>query len=113
MAIANRDLYWLAGLLEGEGCFGLCVNHNKGKVYRYPQIQLRMCDKDVMQRAANLLGAPINKYSQHRPTQSDYYQFSITCQRAAIWMNKLYPLLGKRRQKAIIKALKNSNKAYL
>ena len=42
------DIAWLAGLLEGEGCFRL----DKGK---YPIIRLGMGDEDVVVRAASLM----------------------------------------------------------
>ncbi len=43
-----KDLAWLGGLLEGEGCFMI----PKGS----PRIALAMSDKDVVQRAARLMG---------------------------------------------------------
>lgn len=49
MLSSGADIAWLAGLLEGEGCFYL----NRG---RYPGIRLQMSDQDVVERAAVMLG---------------------------------------------------------
>ena len=45
-----RDLYWLAGLLEGEGSF------MRGPPSRpnMPAIAIQMTDEDVIQRVAQL-----------------------------------------------------------
>src|SRR5260221_14299991 len=43
----------LAGLLEGEGSFS--TTRADGHVY--PVLQLKMCDKDVVERAAAMIGA--------------------------------------------------------
>jgi hypothetical protein len=44
---------WLAGLLEGEGYFGLIPNKVKGKTYRYARVGVTMTDEDVIRRAAS------------------------------------------------------------
>ena len=56
----SKDLYWLAGLLEGEGCFS---SHRKSG---YPSIVLQSSDKDIVKRAALLCGGrPITESDQH------------------------------------------------
>ena len=104
--MTKRDLYWLAGLLEGEGCFGFTRNHVKGHIYAYPQIQLRMCDHDVVNRAAALMGCTIQSYPGSRATQKRFWQFSLTCRRAAAMMQQLEPLMGTRRSAKIRSILK-------
>ncbi len=46
--MSDLELAWLAGLLEGEGCFSL---HR-----RSPEIRLQMTDRDVVERVALLFG---------------------------------------------------------
>lgn len=55
--IETKDIYWLAGLLEGEGAF--CVRgklSNDGSKGAYPVIQVGSTDRDVIMRAAKLMG---------------------------------------------------------
>ena len=42
----STELYWLAGLLEGEGCFTPIRESRRGVII--PRIQLCMNDKDVI-----------------------------------------------------------------
>lgn len=91
------DLHWLAGLLEGEGCFAL---HHKT-----PRISLDMCDRDIVERAKALLGGQGGvkcRARRHRnPRHSDIYATVVTGRRAVGWMMTLYPLLGSRRRARI------------
>ena len=101
----QRDLDWLAGLLEGEGCFGTTRNHVKGHIYAYPQIQLRMCDQDIVLRAAQLLGVSYHGYAR-MPPRNRYWQLSLTGGRATLMMQELEPLMGQRRSAKIRAILK-------
>jgi len=88
--ISTKDIAWLAGLLEGEGCF---------RYRTTPTIQFAMTDKDVVGRAAGLLGAASVRFrkpqaAHHKPQ----YEVSIHGQLAAEWMMTLYVLLGARRR---------------
>lgn len=99
MNLQMRDVYWLAGLLEGDGSFGI-------KTDGQPRIQLRMLDKDVVCRAASVLGvsyvAELQPQLVNRQVQ---YDCCATGKRAAAWMMTLYSLLGKRRQSQVRFAL--------
>jgi hypothetical protein len=97
MASRNvRDIAWLAGLLEGEGCFswgGDCAD-----------IALRMTDRDVVDRAHSMMGATQRIVQQQRPGQGSIvsrlpdYTFRVSGLRAIAWMMTLYPLMGERRR---------------
>lgn len=98
----DHDLYWLAGLLEGEGCFSICGNK---KGYKgVPALVLGMTDLDIVERAGRLLGK-----APYRPTQvfsagrrvRDSHRIHIYGKAAVSWMRRLYPLLGHRRQARI------------
>ncbi|KKK84081.1 hypothetical protein LCGC14_2786950 [marine sediment metagenome] len=86
------DIAWLAGLLEGEGCFRL----NRGK---YPTITLSMCDGDIVVRAATLMGAKINR-------SGNLWLAHINGAYAIQWMMTLYLFLGKRRREAVTEVIK-------
>ena len=83
----TRDIIWLAGLLEGEGCFRL----NAGK---WPSITLGMCDEDIVVKVATIMRSNATHYSNIWATQ-------LSGARAIEWMMTLYPLLGKRRRASI------------
>ncbi len=94
------DLYWLAGLLEGEGCFYLNKRPNV-----YIRIDLRMTDADIVYRAATIMGvhrvftiAPRELNGRPRKLQ---YGLTMGSRRAAAWMMTLWPLMGARRQRKI------------
>jgi len=48
----EQDLYWLAGLLEGEGSFLKPAPCEP----KHPRVALCMTDFDIVMRAANLFG---------------------------------------------------------
>lgn len=94
----NRDdLIWLAGLLEGEGTFDL----HKGK---YPRVRVSMTDRDVVGRAASLLGTGIRMSIStvgHKAT----YHAELSGARAAAVMLDLLPFMGARRSSKIAEVL--------
>jgi hypothetical protein len=50
-ADSEARMAWLAGLLEGEGSF-ISARFDS---YRYPQVQMTMCDRYVLDRAMSLM----------------------------------------------------------
>jgi hypothetical protein len=70
-----------------------------------PTLAMQMVDEDVMQRAAALLG---RKVTRVRPRQVHWqvsYMLRVTGGRAVAWMHVLRPLLGRRRQVQLDRAL--------
>lgn len=103
MAISPRSAEWLAGLLEGEGCFSVRVRMGKGGFWILPRISLAMTDEDVVRRAHAML-APKTKITIRPPAgRSKLTAFTVQAsgRRAAAWMMTLYPLMGKRRRAKI------------
>ena len=104
MKCSLGDLKWLAGLLEGEGCF-TAISQGTGMRPKHPVILLTMSDKDVVQKAARLLdGRKVSK--MYTPTMKSRgakpcWRAQVTCTRAVDWMKKLYPFMGKRRKTRI------------
>ena len=109
----KRHLYWLAGLLEGEGCFSL---QKRWKQSKYDiSLSLQMTDKDVVQQAAELMKVPMYGPVKHLEYKL-VWAIHIRGQRAIDWAKKLYPLLSRRRKAQIDKALSKQTKrnpAYL
>ena len=93
---------WVAGLLEGEGSFTL----SRDSANSYPVVSLEMVDRDVIERAARVLGAArIQRVEPDRPEWSVTYRAAVAGKLAAEWMRKLRPLMGHRRRLAIDAAL--------
>lgn len=90
-----NDLYWLAGLLEGEGCFWYGTG---GRIL----IRLAMTDEDVIQRAARLMQALVEKPRMpHSRATKVVYACRVRGDAAIRWMELLRPLMGIRRQRKI------------
>jgi hypothetical protein len=92
--IKTLDIAWLAGIVEGEGCFSL--NQKK-----YPALAIRMSDHDVIERAASILQTrvtgPYKTSAKHKPT----WLCQINGAKAIAWAMTLYVLLGERRKEKV------------
>ena len=93
MSMSRDDLIWLAGLLEGEGCFDL----HRG---RYPRIRLGMKDRDVVGRAATLLGARV-RVTFHPAPKAAMWHTEISGAAALDLLTALLPHMGVRRSAKI------------
>lgn len=93
-----KDLYWVAGILEGEGTFYLHTGSTRVKL----SIKVKMTDDDVIERLLDITGigyinGPYNN-GGHKPV----YVWSVTNQRdAAALMMTVYSIMGGRRQRKI------------
>lgn len=88
-----KQLYWLAGLLEGEGCFSL----NKGM----PSISLNMTDEDVVVQARNIMCPTYSINIYNPPKGKPAYSFHFGGNLAISWMMTLYSLMKRRRKEKI------------
>ena len=106
MPVSTKDIAWVAGILEGEGCFTL--RSGRGT----PLIQLMMTDMDIVIRVAQLLEA--NRVTECKtPTKSGkpIYRVNIFGRNAVAWCMTLYVLMGERRQSRIRELLMSWKKA--
>lgn len=105
------DICWLAGLLEGEGWFGA---PRKGASLK---IGVQSSDRDVIERAAALLGGPVyGPYTtsghnlKSASTRDEPYKARFTTvvsgRVAAGWMMTLFPQLSTRRRERVSQSLK-------
>lgn len=100
----NKDLYWLAGLLEGEGSF-LKGPPSKPNL---PILSVITTDEDVCERVANLFGVKYHLVKNKRYQDNNWknpYLAKLKGSKAVRLMKKLRPLMGKRRQGQIDEAL--------
>ncbi len=98
---AEKTLYWLAGLLEGEGSFV----PPPPSAPNQPAIQVAMTDEDVIARVAELFDVQYYRWQRKNTTYKASYQTQLRGSRAVTYMRQLYPLMGERRQEQIDRAL--------
>jgi hypothetical protein len=93
-----KDIYWLAGLLEGEGSFGILSNGSN------PVIYLQMNDYDIVFKVRSLMCKHYAIGIRSRQP-NDSYVYRVHGNIAIQWMMTLYPLMGKRRKEKITEIL--------
>lgn len=94
----NRDdLLWLAGLCEGEASFDL----HRGK---YPRMRIGMTDRDVVGRAATLMGVSVRLSLKPKPYAAMWHA-ELSGTRAVEIMRALLPHMGARRSAKIAEIL--------
>ncbi|HEX9494322.1 MAG TPA: hypothetical protein VGA38_01010 [Candidatus Limnocylindria bacterium] len=100
-AARSPDLHWLAGLLEGEGSF-FAKRHGAS-----PGLEMRMCDRATVRRAADQLGIPrvIRDDTDLKRGWRASYWIKVSGNAALPWLRTLRPLMGERRGRAIDRAL--------
>lgn len=100
--MANEDIAWLAGLLEGEGSFELSKNSPNTRI---PRIRLAMLDKDIVEKAAGFLQSSITTYLTPKRNKT-MYRTTIAKKEILIdLLPKLLPYMGERRTLMINKML--------
>lgn len=90
----RTDAAWLAGLLDGEGCF----DAPRGN----PRIRVKMGDLDVVLRAGQLMGATLHEERDNRPTvdgrpRTPMAVAQVNGEAAVGIMLEVLPWLGSRR----------------
>ena len=89
-----KDLYWLAGLLEGEGYFQLSGTG------RSLLVGVAMTDLDAIEKTQRLIeGAPIRGYLLK--SRKTFWRTQVYGAKAAGLMMTLYLLMGVRRRAKI------------
>lgn len=100
------EVRWLAGLLEGEGFFGVIKNHaSNGRVYLYPRVGVTMSDRDVIDRAAKTFGTKVFVMPPRDRGRLTLYRVVAMGKPAVTLMERLYTHMGIRRKKQIDYAL--------
>jgi len=103
--VRGRNIHWMAGLLEGEGCFGADAK------WGTPIIQLTMTDEDVVKKFAGFFpGGQKIKVRKPNPPRKTAYEYRLVGARAAGLMMTIYPLMGTRRQERILGILREWRK---
>jgi len=94
----SEKFAWVAGLLEGEGCFKM---HPTNKKYVYPQIEVNMADEDIVRRLREFTGVGNvqGPYSNpKKPHHSPMWRWTVQRSKDATdLMERLLPFMGVRR----------------
>ena len=98
--ITSNDIFWIAGLLEGERCFILGNMQKHHKTYKQPSISLIMTDKDIINRASKIFGTATRK-GMLLPSGKTTWRTTVYGRRGIGWMQTIYVLMGQRRQEKI------------
>jgi hypothetical protein len=85
------QIAWLAGLLEGEGCFFF---------RRTAYVKLSMTDRDTVEKAAILMDGR-TVMAQKLPSRKQVYKVEICASRALGVMELILPHMGQRRSEKI------------
>lgn len=95
----ETDIAWLAGLLEGEGCFTFCG----GSTHRSARIILNMSDLDIVKRAKRLMGSKdvIYRSVVGRPGKQMYCIETTKAEKVYEILSFIYPYMGVRRKARI------------
>jgi len=91
--IEIKWIYYIAALLEGEGCFGMY-----GKS---PTIQIYMTDYEPISKLRSLMAPSIAIRIRKQNGHKSQYYLRFSGQLAIEWMMTLYPLFSPRRKEKI------------
>ena len=87
---------WLAGILEGEGCFAITGG--------YPRITLKMTDEDIVNRVAQFFEASVWHRKRPDPKHKDIYHTQVGKTKLLHYIiSNIWSYLGQRRREAILK----------
>ena len=106
--MTSNELHWLAGLLEGEGCFTTSKHPKRGTSARATTVAVCSTDADVVERAAALMGTKTMQRLENGPRATRaLYRASVYGHAAAKLMLRVLPLMGARRQQRIKELLQS------
>jgi len=108
--LTETDIAWIAGLLEGEGYFGI-DNRSKdryeiSKTPPAPFIKISMVDEDIIQRLSKLLDKSYFSPSRKTVTGKQVYTLHIGEKEKVLFiLQKILPYMGVRRGERITECI--------
>jgi hypothetical protein len=101
-----RDLYWVAGMLEGEGCFTPQRRTSNSGAHAGYLIQVTSVDTDILYRIQAICGGSVGgPYRVRKTTHNPTYQWRLYGAAAKELMESIHHIMGERRQRQIEAAL--------
>lgn len=89
--MTREETAWVAGILEGEGCF------DYNRTPKYPRIRVEMVDQDVIRRLQVLIGGKTRLIQRANPKWNDTLLLDVNGVAARKVMAAVRPWLGERR----------------
>jgi hypothetical protein len=108
--LTETDIAWIAGLLEGEGYFGI-DNRSKdtykvSKTPPAPFIKISMVDEDIIQRLSKLLDKSYFSPSRKTVKGKQVYTLHIAEKEKVLFiLQKILPYMGVRRGERITECI--------
>jgi hypothetical protein len=102
--IPTVELYWIAGFLEGEGCFSVGIR-KEGRQRKAIRVSAVQVQKQPLDRLQKWLGGSIGFVKASHPQHQPKWQWYLGSYNAAGTMMTLYSLMSPKRQFAIRQAL--------
>ena len=107
--MSDLELGWVAGILEGEGCFFVTTRKTaKYGPYVYARVMVCMTDRDIIERLQHVTGVGVLERVRQRkdPKHKPISQWIVCRNQEAIeLMVAVYPHMGTRRQARIREVL--------
>lgn len=100
----KEDVIWLAGYLEGEGCFGAYAAYRRPRSKR-PMIQVAATDEDVVLKVSALFGQKLYKRKSRSANRKQVFYTMCQGDKAVEVMTAILPYMGARRTQKIKEVL--------
>lgn len=102
--ITSKEIGWIAGFLEGEGCFEARRQSNGGKGL-YLRVTAVQVQREPLERLLRYCGGTIRPRGKQHPTWQLSYVWRVNSLRAVGLMMMVYPIMSPVRQKKITECL--------
>lgn len=92
----TNELYWIAGIFEGEGCLSIATANRKsgGSISVY----VGMTDKDVIDRLDSIYPGKRYERKHQGKKWKTLYLWQLNGKDAYAFIKTIYPILGERRK---------------
>lgn len=93
--LEEKELYWLAGLLEGEAYFAPQTNKS------YTKIVLQMTDEDIIYKVSKIFEVSYFKCKKRETHHKDSFVTTLRGKKALNLLQQINPIMSNRRQAKI------------
>lgn len=111
MMTREQEIIWLAGILEGEGCFRILTDKHNINTRAKLRVELTMTDKDVVEHAASIFPGTVRLRTPHEQYKQAY-RVSWCSAKAEEVMRAVLPYMGERRSAKISACLTTPNLSH-
>lgn len=111
--LEEKDIYYLAGIIEGEGCFSVFSGKRGGG----RRLRVEMTDYDIIFRLQQIsemgkITGPYNRIGNHGQEWKPIWHWSVNKKTdLARLLLAIYPVMGERRQKELARLVETLGRA--